>query len=395
MEVDITPSIGLPMDGYLARTGVSSGVHDPLMAQVLVLDDGLTRAVIVTLDALAVSGAVTARLRRSLSTALGATTDAIMICASHTHAGPSGLQDWFPIGVSSGLNDELIDLIDVRLTRAAREARDRLAPARLAFAAGEVDGIGTDRNHGGPAPDPLVTVLSFEKPDSVPIAIIFHYACHPTVLGPQLDYSTDFPGAARRHVQASFPGAVCLYLNGAAGNISTRFTRRDQTFGEVERLGVVLAERVLALLDHSERATPALSLDSRLVDLPVRAFTAQPTSLGQTSEHPRIEQTRAEGRAIEARLRENLRDHRSVQATLSALRIGPWALFGVPGEPFNELAADLHRVSPQALVLGYANDYLGYFPTEQAISDRTYEALSSPYDARALDMIRHALVSML
>src|SRR5438552_400011 len=180
MEVDITPPIGLGMDGYLARTGVSRGIHDPLMAQVLVLDDGRMRAAVVALDVLAVSSSVTARLRRSLAQMLDTMPDSIMVCASHTHAGPSGLQDWFLIGAEPGLNSGLIEMIEARLTTAAQTARDQLVPARLGYGAGEMDGIGRDRNQDIPAPDPMVTALRFDRRDGTPIAIVFHYACHPT-----------------------------------------------------------------------------------------------------------------------------------------------------------------------------------------------------------------------
>ena len=45
------------------------------------------------------------------------------------------------------------------------------------------------------------------------------------------------------------------------------------------------------------------------------------------------------------------------------------------------------RIFPQALVIGYANDYLGYFPTQTAIDEATYEALSSAFDARAHQLL--------
>src|SRR5258708_3685124 len=92
-EVDITPPVGLPMDGYMARAGVSTGVHDPLLAQVLVLEDGDMRAALVTLDVMGVSVSFTKPLRSSLAAVIGTIPDAILICASHTHAGPAGLQD--------------------------------------------------------------------------------------------------------------------------------------------------------------------------------------------------------------------------------------------------------------------------------------------------------------
>jgi len=46
--------------------------------------------------------------------------------------------------------------------------------------------------------------LRFERLDGVPIAIVSHYACYPTILGPQLEYSADFPGAARPRIQERY-----------------------------------------------------------------------------------------------------------------------------------------------------------------------------------------------
>lgn len=392
-EVDITPQIGLPMDGYSARIGVNRGIHDPLLAQILVLDDSYLRVAIVALDVMAVSAVFTDKLRNSLATVLRTTLDAILICASHTHAAPAGLQDWNPNDPPRTFDPALMAFTEERLIDAAKNAVDRLAPARLAYSVGAIDGIGTDRNRPLPAPDPLVTTLRFQKPDGTPIAIAFHYACHPTVLGPQLEYSADFPGAARRRLKAAIPDAVCLYLNGAAGNISTRFTRRNQTFDEVDRLGSLLGERVIELLEHTEPCETTLEVKTITVDLPLRTFAPEITHNFQSSGNQRIDVTRAEGAAIEVKLAQTFKDRTIVPATLSVVQIGPWKLLTVPGEAFNELAADLRQRSPWALVLGYTNDYLGYFPTQQAINDETYEALSSPYDARALDMLRRGLSS--
>src|SRR5258708_6105213 len=209
-EVDITPPIGLPMDGYMARVGVSQSVHDPLLAQILVLEDAHLRAALVTLDVLGVSAGFTVHLRRSLAAVLNTSPDAILICASHTHAGPAGLQNWISVSASSSLDSRLMDRVETRLVNAARRALDQLAPARLVYGSGAIEGIGTDRNRPVPAPDPTVTALHFDTIEGTPIAILFHYACHPTVLGPQLGYWADYPGAARRRIRRRFACATAL-----------------------------------------------------------------------------------------------------------------------------------------------------------------------------------------
>lgn len=393
-EVDFTPAASLAMDGYLARDGPSVGAHDPLLGQVLVLSDGDKRAALVTLDVLAVSAGFADDLRRSLASLLKTSIHAVMICASHTHCGPSGLQTWF--GASLSLDPYLTHMIGERVSEAAQTALNRLTPAQLVYATGDVEGIGGDRNHRERTVDSRVTALRFDQPNGTPIAVLFHYACHPTVLGAATRlYSADFPGAARNQIRSAYPEAVCLYLNGAAGNVSTRFLRRDQSFEEAERLGRLLGHHVVALLERPTSTTADLAWDYRNVALPFRTFLeATGRTLPLTGEE-RIDQTRDEGAAIERRLRQILAGRTSQPATLYVLRIGLWKLVFVPGEPFSDLALSVQKVTPFALVVGYANDYLGYFPTPTAIDDQTYEALSSPYDAHAYHLIETMLTTEL
>ncbi len=392
--VEITPAPGLRMDGYMARTSVSTGAHDPLLAEALVLEDGERRAALVTLDVMGVSRSFTDGLRRDLAALLLTSPDAVLICASHTHAAPSGLQDWSPIGAAS-LDRDLATSVRAGILQAAVEARDRLRPVRIRSVAGDIAGIGGDRNRPERPVDSRVTAFSFEGDSGEAEAILFHYACHPTILSADnLEYSADFPGAARRRLIERFPQAVPLFMNGAAGNLSTRFQRRDQSFAEVERLGNRLADRVIELLADASEDAPALESVCDSVALPLRLF---PTAARQieASGNTRIDTVRAQGATIEATLQRALAGRTSPSAEICALQVGSRILLTVPGEAFNDLAVDLHHESAEALIVGYTNDYLGYFPTQSAIDEATYEALSSAFDARAHALLKERLSELI
>lgn len=398
-EVDITPPIGLPMDGYAARRGVNNGVHDPLSAQILVLDDTARRkrAALVTLDVLAVTHELANRLRRTLAALLDTEPDAVMVCASHTHAGPCGLQTWFPPGGDTQLDETLADMIAERLRAAARTALAGLRPVQIVYGAGAAKDICGDRNRPDRRVDSWLTALRFEATDGRIIAVVCHFACHPTVLGPEnLLYSADLAGAARARLCVEYPGAVALYLNGAAGNISTRYTRHAQTFAEVERLGNRLGEQAVGLVRYTDHEFAGLAWGCQTLDLPFRDLNGVADFAGSAgSNQDRAAQAQAEGLALQAELTRAFADRHSQRVSLCALRIGRWRLVAVPGEAFDTLATTLRAANPYILVVGYANDYVGYFPTQQAIDDQTYEALSSPYDARAHEMLAETILNRL
>ena len=50
-KVDITPAMGVSLDGSISKNGPATSVHDRLHARCLVLDDGGTKIALVVCDA--------------------------------------------------------------------------------------------------------------------------------------------------------------------------------------------------------------------------------------------------------------------------------------------------------------------------------------------------------
>ena len=249
-----------------------------------------------------------------------------------------------------------------------------------------------------------------------PLAVLMNYGCHPTVLGHENRcLSADYPGAARRVLEGVYPDTVFMFTNGAAGDVSTRFTRRSQTFAEVERMGRILGGGVLRAMQLMETGGPA-ALSSRVADveIPLRDFPppdkAKQVLEDREAELERLQEagaphgeirratTKMEGARVQVRLAEALVDRSHVATQTQVVSIGGLLFIGLPGEPFTRLVLDLKEESPavHTAVISYANDDVGYFPDDGSIEEGTYEALSSPYGSEgvrhlertALDLVR-------
>ena len=262
-RAEITPPAGLEMGGYGARKGVAKGAHDPLYATVLVLKSADQSLALITFDL--VTG-VSSRVENEVRHRYGISN--VLLSASHTHSGPdTRLTSSSPPEARRWwrqTEDKFIELVG--------EANSNLFPARL--------GAGTDRVYVAHnrrkvlpdgtvkmfwrnaekepthAVDPTVSVLRVDDSSGRPKAVLVNYSCHPTVLGPDnLDYSADYVGAMRSHVEEQTPGATVLFVFGASGNINPYFDKQpisDQPFEKVRWTGEILGKAVVETVKRIE-----------------------------------------------------------------------------------------------------------------------------------------------
>ena len=129
VQIDITPPVGMPMEGYGAREGVSQGVHDPLVAQLLLLEGSTQRLVLITADLLGVRLGVTKSLREAIERAIGP-SDGLMMACSHTHSGPAGFMPDVP-GLRTYSDPDYQQFIERKIAGASLQANRRAAMNRL------------------------------------------------------------------------------------------------------------------------------------------------------------------------------------------------------------------------------------------------------------------------
>lgn len=376
-SVDITPPIGFPMWGYAARHDTpSTGVLDPLQARGLVLAVGKERIALVSLDlGRAPTRQSTAAIRARVKKDAG--IEHIFLVASHTHHGPILELDSWPTPGKSYVRQLEKKLGDVIVA-----ASKNLKPARLGVAAKEV---AYNRNRHSRRPDKLrdreLLVLRVEDLAGKPIAHCVNFAAHATMQDSKVaSFSADYPGALAQSVEKA-TGAPCLFLQGAAGDLSANPGKENTP----EKFGQMLAKEVLAMIATircqalKEETLQVQEEDFRFksrVDLskPVmRAVMAKAFFTGLVA-------------FFEREYQAGVRPHLTV--ALLDERIG---FVGVSGEFFSGHALALKRRArlPHLLFLGYCNDYQQYFPTIEAASEGGYgtEPLMSPAELGAGERI--------
>lgn len=383
-KTDITPADLVSLWGYSDRSSPATGTHDPLYAKVLLLDDGSTRLAWVTLDLGRPFGSQSMNLVRDRVKGSAGVTH-VCFSASHTHSAPS-IDEFYETGKRPAWETAALDRIAVAIESAAT----RLVPALIGTGDGSVL-IGHNRRFVRPDGtvkmlwrnvtkmpthplDPRVGVIRIDNRDGNTLAVVVNYACHPVVFGPDnLEYSADFPGATAEVVEAALgPDCICLYLQGAPGDINPYYDKMKLEEGAetlMRETGRQLGEealRVAKAVVPTEPMTPEIQ-----VSLETRHFNLRYDTTDL------LEQLRARGVNPET-----IERYRAYLATpmdcvvTTVLLNRDVAVMGMPGEPFVEFGLNFRDRAPAAVsyFAGYCNGYFGYFPTIRAAVEGGYGA---------------------
>lgn len=391
----VTPPVKVP---YLTSSGQATnapfgGVHDDLHARALVLDDGRRSLALLTVDAIGYDNALlgpgrdfTRELRERVAAKTGLEPGSIMLAASHTHSAPETI-GLTPFRTVAGVPDWIESHLD-DLAATVIEAWERRVPVRVHFGSRRVDQIARYRrivlkggrlSRGGSLPTPEqvavpwtldedLSVLSLETLDGKPHAVVLNYTAHPVIAMLLPSVSADYPGVATSVVESEFPGAVCLFTQGAAGNINSRQVTTN--FEDVQTTGRRLGTAALAAVE-AMRSSPPLAIDG--LDVQSRVCNLEGRPCPSLEEATRLAEAEPNDRnQRQVRLARKLSED-PLRAEVQVMRIGPLRWVGLPGEPFVETGLALKKAGA-TFVVGYANGYLGYLPIRRAYEEGGYES---------------------
>ena len=390
-KVDITPTATDLPKNY-------EGVHDRIHSRAIVVENGTTGAVLITVDVGGLSDDTWRNVSQRIEKELRIPAANVLITATHTHSVPRLGPD-----------------LDEKIFQSAKQAKDSARPARIGYGTGQ-SFININRNiidpkkgtwwegpnYDGPS-DKTVAVVTFETTDGQPIAVYYNFAMHAVVLGQLDQVSGDVPGAASNYLEEAFDNKiVAVWSTGAAGDQNPIFFQQTYDLREIRikdfaargedisnampsggqglnkqdptvkrlmnqqkqlaaAMGQFLGEEVRRVMREIDRT----STDARI-------YAAQ-----KTVTCPGRERTNRGRAGIEGTYKEGP----DVNIRLSLLVIDDIAIGGVNAEVFNLIAQRFKRESPMArtmmatLTNGRANS--GYIPNDAAFGYQTFEVLSS------------------
>lgn len=397
VKIDITPKEPKMLLGYNARQ--SDGIHDPIFHRIVMLDDGVTKFVLVSTDICVISPSEYDHMASLLFKKFGIAPENFWWSVTHTHSAPEvgvpGLPETF-MGerYKHPVDNVYTDFVEQKILEGVQKAQNNLVKAKLGVGWGhsnanmnrraiDVNGkasLGMDPD--GPV-DKRIGLIRIDKEDGTPLVLISNYAIHGTALGsPNLKISADVPGIVAEYVEEK-TGMPMLFINGAAGNMAPIYsTYPNPGSAHLSQFRVLLGDRILEANKQIVTNIPEVKLftGKTFVETPRKEGLGWPSDLGAYT------RTTADGKNL-------------IRLPIRFLKINQdIAIWSLPVELFCEISNEIRDRSPYTYTFyyGYTNGWLGYFPPASQFQYGGYEIETvCPYTTQAESDLKNAVMSYL
>jgi len=379
---ELTPPMGVELAGYGYYLGrCAQSVRDPLYARALLMEEGGMRALVISCDLLGLSRSVCDEVF-AYASVLGISPEHVILVSIHTHTGPT-------IKYHEGcgfVSDEYVATVAPRICKAIDAAAadlDDVEKLEFLCAPFEGDHIYNRTIENGPV-DRVVRGFSLSRANKPVIAAV-SAACHGVFRGRVTAVSADFAGEICRQLDEK--GMCSIYLNGLCGDIDP--TKQDDALLDS------FAQLVVSHFGREKKTLP-LTLEGGILPFTLQLLPVTTEDIHQAAAQAVL---RAGGEAAPAarvaltweREMTDKFSHLQAQEEITAkyLLLGGVPIIALPFEGFTQIGMDIRRLCRRedALVLGCAEELLGYLPTRDDISRGTYAALESTFLYKRLPVV--------
>jgi len=264
----------------ITRDNPTTWINDSIYAKILVMDDGSTRAVIITTDLIKIEDTLLREIRNQIQEKLKISWNNVMICASHNHQ----------------VNNQVAEDFITRIVKGVKTAAQRMVNVKIGAGTGKEERITMNRRielkngrewtirRAIPSPqdefvkgiadpfDPEIGILRIDKMDGKPLAVLYNFAGHPYGGVPNLGATACYPGFASKTIEESLGNdVVALFLQGALGDVTPILYKDMNAPRPSETLGTMLG---MSTLDGYQNITTkknaGINIIREVVELPVR-----------------------------------------------------------------------------------------------------------------------------
>jgi len=257
--------------------------NDPLYAKALVVSDGPTTMVLITLDAVSIGEigyighGYLGTIREGLWKDFKIRSEHVVVNASHCH------------GI---VRKDVAELT----IQAVKEATKTLVPVKVGAGTGTEsrisenrrlklkDGRETDVRHAYSMPrdedvasigpiDPQIGLLRLDRLDGQPLAAVYNFACHPIQGVPNGGNTADFPAFASQVIEENLgDGVMAFFVQGCGGDINPVTYKAVSHPRDAESLGNLLGlSAVRGLRKITTHADASLKVINEMLEVPVAA----------------------------------------------------------------------------------------------------------------------------
>lgn len=391
---DITPPLGVELAGYHRVPGQErrvEGIRQKAEGRVLVITADELTACVASLDLCAVAADFTAEVRSELWRRWGIPPCNVNLCATHTHSMPTlrPFRQW------GGVSPEYAAEIKAKLIDAVGRAIESQAPCSLRIGRAKAVGASFNRTASSWRTEEEFTaestsdvrwldrdlhVLVFERAGRPPI-VWYHFSAHPVCYADG-QAGPDWCGLVADEMEKEL-GVRPGFLQGHAGDVNPG--PGNPWRGDPAKVSQAVLEALRTALRQAKPAAfrpfraavgwSPLPLDLELYRQWLRSYEAKPE---ECSSGHWVDQHFAKSWYEDHR--KSPWDRPDLLVELGVLRLGELALVFHPGELYSYygLWIRLHSPVPNTLVVGYANDIIGYLPDPAAFEKGEYAAITVP-----------------
>ncbi len=354
-----TKTYHVPLGGYGERQNApATGVHDNTMCKALILKQGGKKFALVTTDLIGIARSLRDEVLKRIG-GTGIESDNLMLTGSHSHGSVEmaalnrkNVFDNKAIGI---YDEKLLIFTADRIAEAIVNADKEYRPVLVGTGSTHIEGMNRNRRDS-PIVDNELTVTRFDRADGKPLAVFVNWTAHPTFSSAEtMVVTADWPGYLQRELEGLLPGAMCMYANGAEGDISTAGATGPSEFARMEDYGRKLAVKVLDLLPSIEtKDNAAFDFSMTTLKLPERVVPealkdAAGPEYGLTPEN------------LPALL-----DALSPPTSyLGVLRVGDLLAVSIPGEMTSSLGVEIKKAlqdsgAKHPMIVGLGNEWISY-----------------------------------